>query len=129
MIKRGRSRAILNFSSNTKELSANSKELRLKKKLSVLGAIILMVAGIIWGGFYLFFDEPWVALIPCIYSLTTLVNILFFSYYQNYPVFSFIQLFLIAILPFFVNILLGGIIASSAVIVWLVFITFMRYYF
>ncbi|MGD2048641.1 MAG: adenylate/guanylate cyclase domain-containing protein [Chloroflexota bacterium] len=102
----------------------DSEELRLKKSLLVASSLLIMLAGVIWGMLYLFFDEPIAGMIPLAYSLLSLISLAIFTWRGNYKVYRATQLILILLLPFFLMVALGGFVNSSAVILWSVLCPF-----
>lgn len=102
----------------------DSEELRLKKSLLVASSLLIMLAGIIWGMLYLYFDEPIAGIIPLTYSLLSLISLAIFTWRGNYKVYRATQLTLILLLPFFLMVALGGFVNSSAVILWSVLCPF-----
>ena len=79
---------------------------------------LTFLAGLVWGFMYLAFNEPLAASIPLAYCAGILLNLLAFRVVKSYPVFRFVQLLLLLLLPFFLSLTLGGFINSSAVILW-----------
>ena len=93
-------------------------ETRLQKNLIVSGSLMFMAAGILWGILYIFLGEPYPGLIPLLYGIFSAASIIYFAVTWRYQLFRFTQLFLILLLPFFLQISLGGFFNSSAVIIW-----------
>lgn len=97
---------------------SDDDELRLRKSLLLLCAFPFIFAGVIWGTIYIAFDEPLAGVIPISYALISSLSIVYLGLTRRYAVFSFIQIFLILLLPFFLMLVLGGFVNSSAVILW-----------
>jgi len=97
---------------------ADSDEVRLQKALLVGASVMFILAGLLWGGVYIAFDERLAGSLPISYSAFTLLNILVLGLTHSYRLFRFIQLLLTLALPFFLQITLGGFVNSSAVILW-----------
>jgi adenylate cyclase len=93
-------------------------ELRLRKFLLVVGALMFISAGLIWSLLYFALREPAAGLIPLGYSLFSLLSVGLFAVTHNYRLYRFSQLLLILLLPFFLTVALGGFVNSSAVIMW-----------
>ncbi|MHA2429109.1 MAG: hypothetical protein ACXADB_13900 [Candidatus Hermodarchaeia archaeon] len=98
--------------------SSDSEELRLQKSLLVIASLLIMIAAILWGGLYLYFDEPVAGSIPLTYSFLTLASLIIFLVTRQYSFYRTSQLILILMLPFFLMVALGGFVNSSAVILW-----------
>jgi guanylate cyclase len=96
----------------------DSDEVRLQKTLLILGSLMFILAGTLWGVLYLSFGE-WIAgSIPLGYVIFSSFSLVIFSINHRYRLFLFNQLLLILFLPFLLMIALGGFIKSSAVILW-----------
>ncbi len=91
---------------------------RLQKSLLVSGSLMFLMAGFLWGLLYIALDEPYPGLIPLLYAMFSAVSVIHFAITLRYQFFRFTQIFLILILPFFLQIALGGFINSSAVVLW-----------
>ena len=97
---------------------ADSPDLRQRKRLLVVLSILVMPAGIIWGLLYFAFSEWLAGAIPLGYAVLSAFSLNSFSSHRRYRVLKFIQILLILLLPFLLQIALGGFIDSSAVILW-----------
>lgn len=93
-------------------------DLRVQRQVLVAMAVMTAAAGILWGALYWAFGEQRAAVIPWIYTLATAINLAAFTLFHRQPVFRFLQLTLILFLPFFLMASLGGLVESSAVILW-----------
>jgi len=91
---------------------------RTDKNLLVYLALFMSVGGLIWGSLLLSFDLLIAALIPYAYVVFSFFNIIHFYKARNFGLSRSIQLTLSLLLPFFLQALLGGFIASGAVMVW-----------
>jgi adenylate cyclase len=96
----------------------DSDEIRLQKTLLVLGSFMFICAGALWGLMYFAFGEWLAGAIPFGYAVVSALSMIAFARLRNYPLYRFSQLFLILLLPFLLQIALGGFINSSAVILW-----------
>ncbi|WP_282122438.1 response regulator [Algibacter mikhailovii] len=88
-----------------------------KTNLVVL-AIPFAFAGLIWGILYFANGLYIPGAIPFSYAILSLISYFHFTIVKKYKFFRNSQLFLILILPFALQITLGGYIQSSAVILW-----------
>lgn len=96
----------------------DSDELRAQKKVLTLVSCLVAVLAIGWGVVYLAFGEVVAAIIPWIYTAAVAVSLTAFALTRRYALFRFIQLLLILLLPFLLQIALGGFVNASAVIIW-----------
>jgi adenylate cyclase len=96
----------------------DSGEVRLQKTLLILGSIMFIAAGVLWGFIYFSFGEYIAGSIPLGYAVISILSVIVFHVTHRYQPFLFIQLLLILFLPFLLMIALGGFIRSSAVILW-----------
>jgi guanylate cyclase len=98
--------------------SRDSDEVRLTKSLLVLAVLLFIVAGVLWWLLYVAFDEPAAGLIPLGYSIISSASVVMFAPSRRYRPFVFIQLLLILLLPFLLQLALGGFINGSGVVLW-----------
>ena len=103
---------------NAGSLSSDSEEERLRKTMLVFVATLIGIAAIIWGTAYVALGLVISASIPLSYSVIAFSSFLYFLHTKRYRFFRFSQLFLILLLPFFLQWSLGGFAAASAVIIW-----------
>lgn len=96
----------------------DSDDLRLQKTLLLASSLMLGILAVIWGFIYLLFDEPLAAAIPLVYAALSGISIASYAILHRYHLFRFSQLLLTLLLPFFLMIALGGIVNSSAVVLW-----------
>jgi len=94
------------------------KDERLKKSSLLVVSGPFSLAGLVWGLLYFANGLFIPGAIPFTYGILSIINIISFSYTKRYVFFRNSQLFLILILPFALQISLGGFVPSSAVIYW-----------
>jgi len=97
---------------------SDSEEIRLQKRMLVTAAVLVVVPAAVWSVTYYILGEPVAALIPGGYALLTIINLGFFSATKRYRVFRATQLILFLVLPFLLQLALGGFVGASAVILW-----------
>lgn len=97
--------------------SKDSPELRLQKSILVAASTMVIGPAAAWGIVYFAFGEI-ARVIPFGYAVVSSISILAFARFRNYELFRFSQLLLILLLPFLLQIALGGFINSSAVVLW-----------
>jgi guanylate cyclase len=98
----------------------DSEDLALQKRMLVGASGLVMVAAAIWGLVYLLLDEPVAALIPGGYSVLTALNLSVFATTKRYRLFRATQLGFYLVLPFLLQLALGGFVGASAVVLWAV---------
>lgn len=96
----------------------DSADVRLHKALLVGGSLMFILAGVLWGLLYIGFGEPLAGAIPLAYAGISLMSIALFAATGRYALFRSSQFVLILLLPFLLQLALGGFISSSAVILW-----------
>jgi guanylate cyclase len=94
------------------------EDVRLNKALLVVAVVMVYPAGVIWGALYLAYGEWLAGAIPLLYSILSPVIVLNFALNRRYAFFRFAELLLILLLPFALQLALGGFVNSSAVILW-----------
>lgn len=109
---------LFNFISRIGATSNETEDMRLQRNLLVLGTLMFILAGALWGVTYMLFGELLAGSIPFGYSVFSALSVLVFAVTRRYGFFRFSQLLLVLLLPFFLMIALGGFINSSAVILW-----------
>jgi guanylate cyclase len=97
---------------------SDSVETQIQKRMLVAVSGLVMVAAAGWAALYWWLEEPTAALIPAGYSVLTAVNLIVFSRTKRYQAFRATQLLLILVLPFVLQLNLGGFVGASAVILW-----------
>lgn len=96
----------------------DSDEVKLKKSSLLVMSGPFMMAGLIWGLLYFANGLVIPGAIPFCYGILSLVSILIFRSTKKFKIFRNSQLLLILILPFALQISLGGFVPSSAVMYW-----------
>ncbi len=109
---------ILTFVSRIGSDPNDTDDMRLQKSLLVLGTLMFLFAGALWGLMYMAFGELIAGSIPFGYSIFSTLSMVTFAVTRQYRFFRFSQLLLILMLPFLLMTALGGFINSSAVVLW-----------
>jgi adenylate cyclase len=104
------------FSSRFSE--EDSEEVRLRKVMLMLFSILISLLAVLWGAVYWVFGEPLAAAIPLSYSLLSWCSIGVFLLTHRYRFWRTSQLLLSLALPFLLLVVLGGLVSSSAVVLW-----------
>ncbi len=97
---------------------ADGDDLRLQKVLLVGGSFMFIAAGALWGVAYIALGESLAGMIPLSYAIVSALSVTLFALTRRYRLFRFSQLLLILLLPFLLQIALGGFVNSSGVVLW-----------
>ena len=98
--------------------ASDPPEVTLQKQLLVTITLLIFPAAFLWGLVYMAFGEPRAGLIPWGYGLVSLVGLAMARWTGRYGLFRAIQLGMWLVLPFLLQIELGGFVPGSAVSVW-----------
>ena len=90
----------------------------LRKRVLVLAAIIISALATVWVVSYALMGLYLSAAIPFTYQLASIVNLALFARTKRYRLFRSSELFLSLLLPFFLQLSLGGFFSSSAIVLW-----------
>ncbi len=96
----------------------DSAELRARKALLVLVALMVLPAALVWGALYWAAGERGAALLPWAYLVGSLISLVAFHATRSYELLRWSQLLLILVVPFLLGVALGGLAASGGVILW-----------
>ena len=98
--------------------SVDDLNIRLQKALLVRASVFFIAAGAAWGVLYVIFAEPLAGAIPLGYAIFSALSVVVFANTRRYELFRLSQLLLILLLPFLLQLALGGFINASAVVLW-----------
>lgn len=96
----------------------DDQETRLRKAQFATAAIAFVPAGLFWGAVYFAYGEHVTAAIPFAYVPLLGVNLLVFLRLRSFELFRNCQQAVILVLPFALQLSLGGFVGGSAAIVW-----------
>ncbi|MGK0379591.1 MAG: PAS domain S-box-containing protein, partial [Patiriisocius sp.] len=99
-------------------IPSDSPEDRLRKSIMTIMAIPYSLAGIIWGLYFIQNGNVISGLIPFVYGIVSLTTFFHFIYTKRYNIFRFSQVGFILVLPFFLQLTLGGFSKSSGMLLW-----------
>jgi adenylate cyclase len=99
-------------------LPADTEDERLRKSVLTLFAALMAILGSVWAVAYWLLGLRIPPLIPLAYQVISVASLVTFILTKRYRLFRFSQLLLMLLLPFLLQISLGGFAPSSAVIVW-----------
>jgi adenylate cyclase len=97
---------------------ADSHDERTQKAFFVGIIVGVLPAGALWGAMYWALGEHVAALFPWGYTLVSIACIAVFSRTKDFAFLKTVELFLILVTPALLQVSLGGIVASSGVILW-----------
>ena len=109
---------------DTGALPGDTEDLRLQKRMLMTVGLLGLLIGFGWGVAYWLLGERTAALIPGFYGVLSAVNIYVFHGTKRYKVFRFTQLLFFLVLPFLLQLTLGGFVGASTVIVFGLFAPF-----
>lgn len=98
--------------------TADSSDLRFRKRLLVGTSLIILPAGVLWGSIYWLAGEPAAALLPWGYIVASLTSLAVFARTRSFAFIRTAELLLILVVPALLAVVLGGLGASSDVILW-----------
>lgn len=90
----------------------------LKINSLVMLSLLIALAGVVWAFLYAILGYFFSALFPLTFSVCILFTLFFFNKNNNFNYLLRSKLLLILLLPFFLQISLGGFVASGAVLFW-----------
>jgi signal transduction histidine kinase len=96
----------------------DDEEARRRKILFASAAILLSPTGLLWAGLYFAYDERLAALFPICYPVITIADTVVLFRFRRFGLYQRTQQALILVLPFALQLALGGFVGSSAVILW-----------
>jgi class 3 adenylate cyclase len=96
----------------------DDEDVRLRKVLVLVAALMVLPAAIGWGAVYWWFGETLAALSPWAYVLIGLVSIAVLGRTRRYVPFATVQFTVFLVVPFTLMWSLGGFVGGSAVALW-----------
>jgi len=96
----------------------DDEETRHRKVQLVVAFILVMPAGLLWGGTYWAYGQRAAGAIPVLYTVLTLLDLLVLFRWRNYERFRWAQQALQLVLPVALQLALGGIVGSSVATLW-----------
>jgi class 3 adenylate cyclase len=99
-------------------LETDTREEALRKRILVLAAATITALSVVWVITYWILGLHFAAAIPFAYQLVSIVNLIIVARTGRYRFFRACELGLSLILPFLLQLSLGGFVASSGVVLW-----------
>lgn len=93
-------------------------DLALQKRVLIASSVVVSVFGLCWGLTYIAFGEPLAGAIPFGYGLLSFASLALLAATRRFGAYRTTQLALMLVLPFLLQLSLGGFWLGSAVIVW-----------
>jgi len=115
---RDRARRVIERLASVGVRSTDDDWVRTRKVTLTVAAMTVTVLSVVWVATYLALGLPGPAVIPFAYQVASVGSIAVFSRTKDFRPFRVSQLALILLLPFLLQLSLGGYVASSAVILW-----------
>lgn len=103
---------------NLGALPSDTDDMRVRKATLTLSTALFGLLAAIWGTVYLVLGFPVAGSIPLVYVLLSAAGLGFFGRTKRYGFFRASQLGLLLVLPFLMQVSLGGFHASSGVLLW-----------
>jgi class 3 adenylate cyclase len=98
--------------------TSDANALRDQKVTLTIAAVAVTVLSVFWVGTYLALGLPIAAAIPFAYQVVSVVGLVAFARSKDFRAFRLSQIAAILVLPFLLQWVLGGYVASSAVSLW-----------
>lgn len=99
-------------------VDTDDEDQRLHKTLLVASSAMISASAVLWGLLYLALGRPLSASIPLSYAVLSSISVALFSRLRRYKLFRRSQLGLTLLLPFLLGLSLGGLVASSGIVLW-----------
>lgn len=109
---------LLEFAGRIGSDPSDDAELRLRKVMLTTFVLAFSPLPVLWSLTYLAFGEPTAAAIPFGYDVIALLSLAVFAATGRFAPFRAVNLALFILLPFLLQIVLGGFASSSAVVMW-----------
>jgi len=122
MVAVGRFRLLLERLADIGARPEDSEEERLRAGALILASVVIALISFFWIGIYLAYGYYDSAAIPFIYQLLTLAGLILLSRTKRFDIFRTTQLVAFLLLPAFLQISLGGFVASSGMMLWCVIV-------
>ena len=114
MMKKGKHKRLIEIGC----IPTDSAEERLRKSIMTIMVIPYSLASIIWGLYFMRNGIVISGIIPLVYAVVSLTTFFHFIYTKRYNIFRFFQVFLVLVLPFLLQLTLGGFSQSSGMLLW-----------
>ena len=99
-------------------LPTDSRDEALRKETLVLAASVISLLAVVWVATYWALGLYWSAAIPFVYQVVSIISLAVFAKTKRYRFFRARELSLSLVLPFLLQLSLGGFLPSSGVVLW-----------
>ena len=99
-------------------IQGDDEETRRRKSLFTLALILVIPFSVVWAALYFVYGEPLSALASMSYAVVTIAGMVLLFRFRNFALFCWTELALAFPVPVAQQLLLGGFVGSSAVILW-----------
>ena len=99
-------------------LPTDSRDEALRKETLVLAASVITTLAVVWVATYWALGLYWSAVIPFAYQVVSIISLAVFAKTKRYRFFRARELALSLLLPFVLQLSLGGFLPSSGVVLW-----------
>jgi adenylate cyclase len=99
-------------------LPTDSRDEALRKETLVLAAVVITGLATVWVATYWALGLHVAAAIPFVYQIVSIINLILLAKTKRYRFFRACELALSLVLPFVLQLSLGGFVASSGVVLW-----------
>ena len=99
-------------------IPSDSAEQRLKKSIMSIMVVPYSLVGVIWGLYFILSGNVISGWIPLFYGIFSIASFFYFIYTKRYNLFRFSQVLFTLVLPFLLQLTLGGFSQSSGIIIW-----------
>lgn len=109
---------IIDIISSLADKPDSSQQQKQAFRFLIFTGIAMSFGGLIWGSILIFDNLTYQAMIPYSYTMITFINFIYLKYSKNFQIAQTIQGIISLFLPFYLQLSLGGFMASGAVILW-----------
>jgi adenylate cyclase len=96
----------------------DSPDQALQKRVLVTSAVLIAALALVWGLVYIGFGEPLAGAIPLGYGLLSFASLAVFAVTRRFVLYRGTHLVSMLVLPFALQLVLGGFLLGSAVLIW-----------
>jgi adenylate cyclase len=96
----------------------DTDEVRTRKTLLTACAVLTIPIGLLWSSVYILLGQRLVVGIIALYLFLSATSLVLFAVTRRYRLFAFLELLLFLLLPFLVQWIMGGFVASSGILLW-----------
>lgn len=110
--------SIINFLSSIADRKEDTLKQKQDHRFLIYIGLAMSLGGVVWGSISFFYGLRRESIVPYSYTAITILNFIYLYYSKNFVVSQTIQILASLFIPFLFQLILGGFIASGAVIIW-----------